>query len=268
MDKIQLDALYAARIMDIDLERLSYKARDLDLHLLDKNFVILCDIHKEGTNNSYGEDMKFAKEKICSVFRNALRERFIFALLKPTEILLLVGFSRSQNGKEAYEGVLKEIFCELQKEIVDINSRFKLSAGVSSSVEESTVLKKAYTEAYMAKELGKKISKKDGIFFYEDLGIYKFLRIPDKEEVLQDENIRCIYEYDREHNANLIDTLEAFMDSNGKIKETAKKVFAHPNTVKYRLKKITELAGDDILKNENKRFYYYVMVKAIKLISD
>ncbi|MDK2878281.1 MAG: PucR family transcriptional regulator, proline-responsive transcriptional activator [Thermoanaerobacteraceae bacterium] len=149
-----------------------------------------------------------------------------------------------------------------------MNLNITLSAGVSSSAKEITDIKKAYEEASMAKEIGKKVNGEGNICFYEDLGIYKLLAILDKNEILKDEKIRDIYEYDKDKNIDLIGTLDAFMDTNGRIKETAKKIFTHPNTVKYRLNKVKELVGDEILRNENKKLYYHIMVKTLKLISN
>lgn len=268
MDKIIFDELYGIQAVDIDGEKVAYRIEGLNSHLPCVNFLILYDIQLDEIRSKGEKEVTFIKQRVRDTFQNILTDQFLFIVLNNDRTLLFMGFGKNKDEEQLYKKSLEEIFKKLQDKINNVNSHLKLSAGVSSLFKKDTVFKRAYQEAYTAKEMGRKICKKEGIFFYDDLGIYKFLRIPDKEEVLQDKDIRCIYEYDREHNANLIDTLEAFMDSNGRIKETARKVFAHPNTVKYRLSKIRELAGEDILRNEDKRLYYYVMVKAIKLISD
>ncbi|ETB40271.1 hypothetical protein O976_10035, partial [Mycobacterium avium subsp. paratuberculosis 10-8425] len=43
----------------------------------------------------------------------------------------------------------------------------------------------------------------------------------------------------------LIETLDAFLDSGGAIEACARKLFVHPNTVRYRLKRITDFTGRD-----------------------
>ena len=43
----------------------------------------------------------------------------------------------------------------------------------------------------------------------------------------------------------LVETLEAFLDSGGAIEACARKLFVHPNTVRYRLKRITDFTGRD-----------------------
>src|SRR5277367_1715614 len=43
----------------------------------------------------------------------------------------------------------------------------------------------------------------------------------------------------------LVETLGAFLDSGGAIEACARKLFVHPNTVRYRLKRITDFTGRD-----------------------
>jgi hypothetical protein len=50
--------------------------------------------------------------------------------------------------------------------------------------------------------------------------------------------------YDEENNAELLKTLQIFLlDCNSSIHESAKMLFIHPNTMKYRLKRIEEILG-------------------------
>ncbi|MEI7913882.1 MAG: PucR family transcriptional regulator [Mycobacteriaceae bacterium] len=43
----------------------------------------------------------------------------------------------------------------------------------------------------------------------------------------------------------LVETLDAYLDSGGAIEACARKLFVHPNTVRYRLKRITDFTGRD-----------------------
>ena len=48
-------------------------------------------------------------------------------------------------------------------------------------------------------------------------------------------------EYDKEHESELGQTEQAFAEALGEVKQTAELLFQHPNTVRYRLKKIKEV---------------------------
>jgi DNA-binding PucR family transcriptional regulator len=43
----------------------------------------------------------------------------------------------------------------------------------------------------------------------------------------------------------LTETLDAYLDSGGAIEACARKLFVHPNTVRYRLRRITDFTGRD-----------------------
>ncbi|NNG67782.1 PucR family transcriptional regulator [Caldanaerobacter subterraneus] len=266
MGEIPFEQSYAIKDLGNELEKLMRKINGLNLPLYDENFALICELQIDMPQNKHEEE--FIKRKTKDFLRNALDTHFLFALPKTDEILLFLGFDRNRYENRTYRNMLREVFCKLQREIRTLTSHFKLVVGVSSSIKGELSFKKAYTEAYVAKEVGKRIYKEETLTFYDDLGIYKFLRFVDREDILKDESIRCIYEYDKKHNTNLLETLEVFMDNNGSIKKTAEKTFMHPNTIKYRLNKIKELAGEDILKDESKRFYYYILTKAIRLILD
>ena len=53
---------------------------------------------------------------------------------------------------------------------------------------------------------------------------------------------------------------------NGSIKDAAEKLYVHPNTVKYRMKRIKEITGEDLFNDDQKRLYYHIMVKALKIL--
>jgi DNA-binding PucR family transcriptional regulator len=42
----------------------------------------------------------------------------------------------------------------------------------------------------------------------------------------------------------LLDTLTAFLDSGGALEATARALFVHANTVRYRLRRVAEVAGE------------------------
>jgi hypothetical protein len=52
--------------------------------------------------------------------------------------------------------------------------------------------------------------------------------------------------YDAEHGANLVETLRAWLDAFGDVTEAAAALFVHPNTFRYRLRRLTEISGIDL----------------------
>jgi hypothetical protein len=52
--------------------------------------------------------------------------------------------------------------------------------------------------------------------------------------------------YDREHNTNLVETLRAWLDAFGDVIAAAAAVYVHPNTFRYRLRRLAEVGALDL----------------------
>lgn len=61
-------------------------------------------------------------------------------------------------------------------------------------------------------------------------------------------------EHDRLHGSNLHETAEAYALAFGDVKETAEALYQHPNTVRYRIKKIKEASGSSFLTDRELAF--------------
>jgi DNA-binding PucR family transcriptional regulator len=57
--------------------------------------------------------------------------------------------------------------------------------------------------------------------------------------------LRPLLEYDRAHQAELVETLRAYLAAGTSLTRSAKTLTVHPNTVVYRLRRIRELSGRD-----------------------
>ncbi len=64
-------------------------------------------------------------------------------------------------------------------------------------------------------------------------------------------NLQQLLEAENEAMVDLRDTLKVFLDLNCNITDTAKELFIHRNTVKYRIQKCKEILGEDMLEPNN-----------------
>ncbi|HTN56008.1 MAG TPA: helix-turn-helix domain-containing protein, partial [Microbacterium sp.] len=55
-----------------------------------------------------------------------------------------------------------------------------------------------------------------------------------------------LMEYDHRHDAHLVETLAAWLDSFGDVRAAAAACFVHPNTFRYRLRRVVEVGGIDV----------------------
>lgn len=68
--------------------------------------------------------------------------------------------------------------------------------------------------------------------------------------------------YDLEHATNLVETLRAWLDAFGDVAAASAAMFVHPNTFRYRLRRLTEVSGIDLADPEQ-RFAAMLQLRAI-----
>src|SRR5205823_14871014 len=66
----------------------------------------------------------------------------------------------------------------------------------------------------------------------------------------QQEAIARLADYDEAHSTSLLATLEEFLSRRGTISATATALYIHPNTLRQRLRRIMELTGLDLRKED------------------
>lgn len=68
--------------------------------------------------------------------------------------------------------------------------------------------------------------------------------------------------YDLEHGTNLVETLRAWLDAFGDVAAASTAMFVHPNTFRYRLRRLTEVSGIDLADPEQ-RFAAMLQLRAV-----
>ena len=58
--------------------------------------------------------------------------------------------------------------------------------------------------------------------------------------------------YDAEHDANLVATLRAWLDAFGDVAAASAAMYVHPNTFRYRLRRVTEVSAIDLADPEQR----------------
>ena len=64
--------------------------------------------------------------------------------------------------------------------------------------------------------------------------------------------IARLIDYDRANDADLVDTLRAWLDALGDVTSAAARLFVHPNTFRYRLRRIAEVGPIDLADPEQR----------------
>jgi GAF domain-containing protein len=106
-----------------------------------------------------------------------------------------------------------------------------------------------FAEALQAVSAAPVVQEQAATVTYDDLGPYKYLLRVSQEGLVRDRHadaLRSLLVYDRARQAQLVRTLEEYLRQRGNVSATAQALFVHPNTLRQRLRRITELTGLDV----------------------
>lgn len=150
----------------------------------------------------------------------------------------------ARQNKEQVKQVLESICgCDCQ-----------VYAGIGTEVSKLQKLRQSYEHAMTAYQLTKTAIKKN-ILAYEELGVYKILsdlRHPELGERFIGEVLGRLIQYDEENGTDYLEILKAFFENECSILHTAKAVYCHKNTMNYKMNKVKEILGYDIMSNGNR----------------
>lgn len=119
-----------------------------------------------------------------------------------------------------------------------------VSVGIGRVVSEPLSLPASFREARIALETALWEHGPGAVRVFEELGLERVLAACPPEEVddFKEQAIGRLLDYDQTQGGELVTTLDSWLETRS-IAETARRVYAHYNTVRKRLERIEELLG-------------------------
>ena len=141
-----------------------------------------------------------------------------------------------------------------------------VSIGVSSVCQGEAAFPDGFTEAQQAL-LGTVVLRGEPtVLSFEELGAYKYLLRIALDGGIRDATVDAVAklaDYDAQRGAQLVATLEEFLRRHGSISATSEALYVHPNTLRQRLRRIAELSGLDLRRDD--WLMIEIAVKMVKL---
>jgi DNA-binding PucR family transcriptional regulator len=172
--------------------------------------------------------------------------------------LILLG--TPPNADDPYKGL--DHFIETL--LSNLRDRYHISnvkPSVSSIYHDYRKMKQAYQEALTVLSTKEKFPFCS--YYYQKLGIYQLfdaIREKHEKDGYENQALKKLKDYDQKHHSNLVETLEVFLDNDANIPDTAKALVVHPNTLTYRLKRISEI-GEIDLKDPSQKMMLFIDIK-------
>ena len=132
---------------------------------------------------------------------------------------------------------------------------FHVTIGRSRRAADPVDLYRSGSEARLAVNVGEAEGRP--LLAFEDTGSYRLLlpamsEDPRELERFYAETIEPLSVYDEQYETELVATVEAYLDNDGNVAATAKQLFTHRHTIRYRLERVRELSGHDVSASEGR----------------
>ena len=143
----------------------------------------------------------------------------------------------------------------LEQELATGLSGFSVTIGRSRRASDPVDLYRAGNEARLAVNVGE--AEGVALLAFEDTGAYRLLlpamsEDPGELERFYGETIEPLAAYDEQYETELVATIEAYLENDGNVAATAKQLFTHRHTIRYRLERAKELCGHDVSATEGR----------------
>jgi sugar diacid utilization regulator len=140
------------------------------------------------------------------------------------------------------------------------------SIGIGARAEPRA-FPRSFEEAQHALGIRARSKNPFGSTRFEDLGIYRILAVGDTSEVdaYVTQWLGVLIGYDATRHSSLVETLAEYLDHGGNYDQTAEALVIHRSTLRYRLRRIRELAGVDLTDVES-RLNLHVATRAWRIL--
>ncbi|MFE1027324.1 PucR family transcriptional regulator [Streptomyces sp. NPDC058818] len=174
----------------------------------------------------------------------------------------LPAVSSEHDGSET--GVLADALLNAVREPLSagLDGDGRVTLGVSAAVHSAEGLRGALEEARHARRVAAARPGRVCAAGHQELASHVLLLpfVPDDvRRAFTARLLDPLRDYDRRHRAELIPTLEAFLDSDGSWTRCASRLHLHVNTLRYRVGRIEQLTGRDLSRLEDKLDFFLAL---------
>lgn len=174
----------------------------------------------------------------------------------------LPAVSTEHDGSET--GILADALLESVRDPLSagLDDDGRVTLGVSASVHSAEGLRGALEEARHARRVAAARAGRVCAAGHQELASHVLLLpfVPDDvRRAFTARLLDPLRDYDRRHRAELIPTLEAFLDCDGSWTRCATRLHLHVNTLRYRVGRIEQLTSRDLSRLEDKLDFFLAL---------
>jgi purine catabolism regulator len=212
------------------------------------------------------EELNQLVKQILEISKDIVRKNFKDSIYSKRSDHIVFIIPRINFSIIEFQIQLQETFTEV---INKINSKYRINATIPIGTYQinSVEISKSYERAKKCLEICRKTGIGNRVVFYDKLGIHKLISIicqcEEADEFYLD-NLGGLLIDGNSSKYELLNTLICVVDCNWNLREAARKLYIHYNSMKYRYAKICEILDMD-LKNQRNRFQIEMAIELYKI---
>lgn len=215
-------------------------------------------VHPEGLDSPLSAHDAF---EVCKLVTRRLGDIGFQAVVSPVGGVDLVVVLRDQPAgravvapEEIVRAALKDALSLLRGSAA---GTVQVAIGTGDPGAGVDGLDRSHREARRALEVARFLDGDDGERRIADTGSYTLLAAASADSVADQglfvrRYLQPLVDYDRIHSAGLVETLGTYFENVGNVQKTASALFLHLSTVRYRIKRIEEIAKIDLREEEDR----------------
>lgn len=164
--------------------------------------------------------------------------------------------------------LIVERFTSLLKDATYDHFNSSITIAIGSVVDEIKNIKRSYQEANDVFTFLRNTKKYGKCMSYKELGFYQLLlnkRLSEFSEGFAKYILQPLIKSDLEKGTTYLLTLQRYLYNNCHLQVTANDLYIHPNTLRYRLKRIKDISGFDFQLEED-RLNLHLAIKVLSYI--
>ena len=138
---------------------------------------------------------------------------------------------------------------KIREAVADSELGLTVSVAVGRLCQNPEDFRPAFLEAQRALDLMVRFGKREQVINYDRLGVYRLLaQVEDRAglEAFAGRVLGPLSAYDQARGTPLLKTLEVYLQRHGNLRQSARDLHIHLNTLHYRLRRIGEVTGMDL----------------------
>lgn len=183
--------------------------------------------------------------------------------------ILVLYRSPERSGPRSCPDDAKGLATRIQQELAQ-SPEVTVSIGLGRYCEDVMGIRDGFEQAVQSLSVGRVVNGPGSVTSFDELGVYRILADKSNRTELERfarDLLGPLIEADRRTNSELLCTLDVVLRCNGNLRQAARELYVHYNTLRYRVARISEITTVDLASAEG-RLSLQLALKILRMFDE